>query len=284
MIKQTIVDEVCDTLQESPYWETVLAIAKKHDKGQPLLVGGKLYRTIIEVMYGYPARAECVDFDWLLIDPRDKKAHLSLPKGWHHEYAFTPYGAKDAGVNGSRRIKNRNGLSIDLISTDGIEQIKNGRLPQGIVGYLMSVPLDIQAIALDIEDRRLYGEAGANAIVNRQVGINNYESYVRYLLDKKKKEEPTRYIKDKAVSIKFGISRDFGFDGALNFEIRKQRFLMWKQCGFDKKQISLIPDGAKPVKKPSGLYSNKMIKVGLERFVWDKQTKEWSLIKNKKKT
>jgi hypothetical protein len=184
-----------------------VAILNSKDK-HVYLAGGKLYRSIIEELHGWPARAECCDYDFVTEQTR-KKTHV--PDGYR-EWDIRQTSEYDDGYGGTYQkadthsLKFRaKGIKVDIISLGSLPHIVKHNLPRTIDSYFKSVPLDIQAIAIDFDlvtkDVKLIGEAGQKAILNQKVTVNNPETLDRYCAIKGWTQN--KYISKKAKSVRF---------------------------------------------------------------------------------
>lgn len=172
-------------------------------KTKPYLVGGKLYRTLIELTYDYPARSHSCDFDFAANEIRSKKRYKKK-KVWNEfnqEYEYKKV-ATPSRYDGSIEMHTNSGAKIDLISIAELALIKSKKLPLSIEGYLSSVPLSIQAIAMDIDRCEIFGKIGLDSINEKYVWVNNEEVLKEYI--KHTGGTADRYLKSKADSIKFG--------------------------------------------------------------------------------
>lgn len=274
---QTIVDEVIDTIQANPNWKEVWRIACKNSKSTPYLVGGKVYRTLIEVVYGYPARAECVDYDFVTESVAKKK---KVPYGWMPKVGPNYPTLNLVNLQGSIRLKSKKGCCIDIVSTKDILQIKDGRFPEDISGYLRSVPLNIQSIALDIHNRKLIGDVGKQAVMEQKVHIHNHESYAGQYLFKRHKTIAT-YLRKKAASIKFDVGGGRKDDDLISHFVNQFNLQIWDKFGLAEKQILCLPPladihNSKKGKVTSIISMNRL-------YAWSSKEEAWVEFKPKPK-
>lgn len=154
--------------------QKALSLAQKNtSSGRLWLIGGQVYRTIIEFLYGIPEK-ECVDVDIIveLLNTYDK---LFVPQGW----ALTQTSA------GSPRFKYRN-IQIDLIPLDkavhpdDIPRVSNLSSDEKILSYLRRTPLNVQSIIYDLVSQKIIGDIGIAAIETQTVAVNCEEKCVNY--------------------------------------------------------------------------------------------------------
>ncbi len=184
------VKEAVKRIQADKFFSSAFSIANRVSQGDIYLAGGKLYRTIAEVLYGVDYGSNKADWDFVSIDtavkdpivpfwkttrgpsispisPKFNRSgssasvgqNLQLNRSWRFEYA---------GANAL------NTCSIDVIA---MEDIQTGGI---ITDYLDSVPLSVQAIALQLKSRfspqmngSVIGNRGESALRNQVIHWNN---------------------------------------------------------------------------------------------------------------
>jgi hypothetical protein len=152
-------------------WEEVYDIAKGNSKSKLWLVGGKVYRTLAEILYKSEVGASKCDYDFITAQTT---WFNHIPGKWYvtinDEYGETrlnPY--MSTRLEHAWRYWKGGRQVLDLMTFNRATQAGQ---PANLDGYFWSVPLDVQAIALDIEGRQLVGP-GIEAVTKRTVGINN---------------------------------------------------------------------------------------------------------------
>jgi hypothetical protein len=199
MITQAVIDAALNNIMSQHNFSDCMKLAREASKGGKLYIaGGKLYRSIIEVLYGYDAGANRCDFDFVTTSMQ----HPDLKNGWrlNENKGKKPYLDANGNPRSTHFIKDGYG-ELDIVFIPTILQVKEGELPNSIEGYLKSVPLDLQAIAIDCDSGDLLGAPGQRAIKNRMVSINNQKSITAYCDFKGMSEE--NYIRRKAESVLF---------------------------------------------------------------------------------
>jgi len=222
-LSKNLSRRVLATLNKDPNFKDAYQMVCNRSKTKPYLVGGKLYRTLIELIYDYPARSHSCDFDFAAVEINKKKKkkknkrrltsyishdgpqyisvadatdNLSLSGVQYKKKEESPYNGE------SITMRTDSGAKIDLISIPDLRAVRDGKHPATIEGYLDSVPLSIQAIAMDLDRCEIFGKTGIDSINEKYVWVNNEDvlnKYVRY-----KRWKPDQYVKEKADSIKFG--------------------------------------------------------------------------------
>lgn len=194
---------VLKELNRDANFKDVYQMVSNRAKTKPYLVGGKLYRTIIEVMYDYPARSRSADFDFAAEEIRTKKKKRRV----RLDIDGTPIEPTGAAISPSMysgesiKMTSLHGCPIDLINIPDLKGL-DGASPD-INGYLSSVPLSIQSIAMDLEKCIIFGKVGIESINERFVWINN-QGALDGLVKHKRWRDGNLYIQDKAKSIRFG--------------------------------------------------------------------------------
>jgi len=217
-------ERLISAISQLPDFEEACSIALANAKDPPVwLVGGKVYRTILHELYGLKTDHESCDFDFLTSRLRWWKY---IPKKWYRAKAFdddygspyfSPYRIKKiSDTYRFTRLKNSEFFccaaeqfserQIDLLCFSKLRGIKMGKFPHTLEGYFKSVPLNIQAIALDISktfigeslfDDKFYqyypnllaGDIGLNAILTQNIEINYLDQAKASAQDKNLKLE-----------------------------------------------------------------------------------------------
>jgi hypothetical protein len=221
---------VMQKLFSDPDFHTVAQLVKRNTSGKVWMVGGKVYRTIIEVVHGYYCGAREADWDFLcmgeVVDRRraylDKDWVVDRPTGAYKpnsmcltHYVNTGNGfltqAYSGGLSGSpnpspvyiarAKVPDK---KIDIIGIKDIPQFNEVSGPSRLKDYFSAVPLDIQMIALSADSRRPTLRGGAlDSVVTKTVGVNNPDGTLRPF-------DVHQYARQKANSIKFRYYGDGG--------------------------------------------------------------------------
>lgn len=163
-----------------------LDIVRRNSSGKIWLIGGFVYRTIISELYGTSRKK--VDLDFVV---EDYKPEINLPEGWRIEGAFD--NNKLRIVNGAKQI--------DCVSLKNNFSIKHRKLKPSIGNFLTGAPLTIQSIAYDIDENKIIGEIGIDALKRKVVAINN-KFFADYSA-KKEKKSIQEFIADKSEELSF---------------------------------------------------------------------------------
>lgn len=207
------VKELIRRIQSAPDFDEVWEIARKNSYGPVLMVGGRVYRTITEMVHGYDCGSQKSDWDFLVLGA--VKQVLVPRLGARNSSSWTPttlpsyYTGSRGGMrnlkansmslkrNGSKRVRQlgrNHGRSlapkIDLIC---IEDVKKGG---DLTDYFDNVPLDVQRVALNLDNPQLHGPKALVAIEKRMVKFNSKGVFPNL--------DIAAYTKDKATSLKFG--------------------------------------------------------------------------------
>lgn len=212
-----------ESLLSLPDFDEAYDIARTNAKGSIWLVGGKLYRTIIHQIYGYRTDYQNCDFDFLTTKV---KWWRSIPERWKYEYhdysgygpsLENPYDIKkvDGAIRFIRPARITNAhieaqqdlerqCGIDLIPISSAPGIKLGKFPHSLDGYFASVPFDIQAIAMDVENRKIIGP-GLKAIGDHKICVN-FELNAKNLAARLGKSLPD-LLEEKSLSLGFVLGQ-----------------------------------------------------------------------------
>ena len=204
---------VLATLNKDPNFKDVYQMVINRSKTKPYLVGGKLYRTLVEIIYDYPARSHSCDFDFAAEDIRKNKKRKKIRERGtidaNNDFfappvisAISAITARPSPYSGdSVKMRTESGCSIDLICIADLVTKNKIKYPATIEGYFSSVPLSIQAIAMDLDRCEIFGKVGIDSINEKFVWINNKDTLANYC-NYKGYTIPS-YIRDKTDSIRF---------------------------------------------------------------------------------
>lgn len=168
-----------------PEFHEALDIIKSNSNGVAWLIGGFVYRSIIQDLYGVPMSKD-VDLDFII----EKPAPIKLPAEWKIEN--NSYGnPKLIGP----------AYEIDYIPLANIHSIIRRELPPTIENFLSGTPLNIQSIAFDVINNKVIGDIGIQAIQTKIIAINNFEQ-AQYRADKKG-INASELVKDLAAELDF---------------------------------------------------------------------------------
>ena len=193
---------VLKELNKDQNFKDVYQMVSNKSKTKPYLVGGKLYRTLVEIMYDYPARSRSADFDFAAEEIRESKKKKKGRIKLNANGVGASFVLADSDYSGeSIKMTSAYGCPIDLINIPDLKGL-DGATPD-INGYLTSVPLSIQSIAMDLEKCIIFGKVGIESLNERFVWINN-QGALDGLVKHKRWGNGDLYIQDKAKSIRFG--------------------------------------------------------------------------------
>ena len=162
-----------------------LKIVKRNSSGKIWLIGGFVYRTIAGQLYGLPKPEVDLDFvvEYSLFD-------FDLPSGWRADK--NRFGNPKL-VNGKKQI--------DYVPLGNIYSILQRQIEPTIENYLTGVPLTVQSVAYDVNENRIIGEIGIDALQRRVVEVNDL-LFAEYAANKKNKSLQAM-IEDKADGLGF---------------------------------------------------------------------------------
>lgn len=174
-------------LQKKNFKE-VLELVKMNSHGKIWITGGFIYRNIISVLYGTDPYEYDIDF---VVEHRNKE--LKDVPGWNIE--------QNSYLNANYIREN-----CKMSFTDIHYAIKaNGFRGATIEEFLSDTPLTIQAIAYDISENMLIGDASIDAIVKKIIKIQSLDQANHYVGRKGKTLES--WLTEKADSLGFTVER-----------------------------------------------------------------------------
>lgn len=161
------------SLGSSEEFQQSLGFLKENCDGQIWLIGGYLYRTLASRLYDI--KVPTVDFDFLV----EKYVEVYQPDRWikkRNRYGNPKYIASSAsGQN----------FEVDVVPLRSVNSINRRNLPPTIDNFLTGTPLNVQSIAYDIDEQKVIGEMGMQALLEKKVCVNNLVQ-ARYSARKKR--------------------------------------------------------------------------------------------------
>jgi len=183
--------EIMRRIKASPLWAEIITIVDRQTSGKFYLVGGKLYRTALEVIYGINAASTEADWDFLAL--KVERQHGLFTANWSfsnfpgqterplgaYPKEYTTWSARlekhevrksvDAGLRRCRKLILL--CKLDIIDVRDTQATRSN--PQyTICGYFNAVPISIQAIAYDFETDEIIGDRGLWSIINKKIFLN----------------------------------------------------------------------------------------------------------------
>lgn len=161
-----------EILELEPFKEIVSIICQAVD-GDVFLVGGFVYRAIIQKIYQKNVMGSDLDF---ITMGRIKEKELSA-FGEHNKHD------KYDGFRATHR-----GVKVDLCEMKNQYHIKKHNLPPTIKSYFDYVPFTIQAIAFDIKKKVILEQKAFDSIKSQEILINNLLIDANWLNEKATKK------------------------------------------------------------------------------------------------
>jgi len=149
-----------DGLGDCEEYAEASKIIERNSSGRIWLVGGLVYRTIANQLYGSPKPEMDLDF---VVERAVETFHL--PSGWTVE----------RNSYGNPKLKKGRG-KIDYIPLRNVLSIHRRGLKPTIKNFLTGVPLTIQSLAYDIQAKGVIGEIGIDALQRKVVEVNDLHS------------------------------------------------------------------------------------------------------------
>lgn len=157
-------------LEQNQKYYRASRLARQNSSGGLWLIGGSVFRTLAYLMYGTPM-PKVVDFDFLVDSLREPLIH----PGW--ERRTNRYG-NPKFVDGDE--------SFDLMPIKTTINIIRRRVPPTVENFLDAAPFTAQMIALNCLDMRLVDRGGIQALLDREIKVNDPEG-ARILAERKSK-------------------------------------------------------------------------------------------------
>jgi len=172
-------------IKDCPEFNEALNILKRNSTGKIWLIGGFVYRTIANQLYG--SIRPKIDLDFIIENPVKE---FDLPNGW---------GVKTSCF-GNPKLVNKE-KQIDYVPLNNIYSILYRKLEPSIENFLSGVPLTIQSVVYDVYVERIIGETGIKALKNKMIEVNDLH-FAKYAAQKKGKSL-RNMIQEKAEDLKF---------------------------------------------------------------------------------
>jgi hypothetical protein len=186
-----VIVEAILRIKTDPMFVEAYNIAKANTDGGVFLVGGKVYRNLISVIYKIDCGAKDCDWDFLTAKIKRK---VKIPKKWCFEEYDSYWGKqlrspyiveKNRGfvqfIKHTEKAPKKQLCKIDLMNIKQVFGIKHSsfwRRTPTIENYFDAVPMTIQAIAFDPVEEKFLGTVGLQAILEQKIGVNNHPSIV----------------------------------------------------------------------------------------------------------
>lgn len=172
---------------KDPIFLEVLSLVKQNSKGKIWVIGGFLYRNLISSLYG-SGEIYNYDIDFIVEERSDVLKEIS---GWRIE--INNYGSQNY-------VRSGNKMSFtDIRKAIRVSGLQNPTIEK----FIKETPLNIQSITYDLEENKIIGEKGIEAILTKMIKINNVEQADFYAKRKGKKIE--EIIKEKMKELGFVV-------------------------------------------------------------------------------
>lgn len=157
-------------IEDCEEFSEALDIVKGNSSGKIWLIGGFVYRKIASQLYELPKPK--VDLDFIVEYP---VSDFNLPSGWR---------VKTNRFDNPKLVRGKK--QIDYVPLENIYAIVERQVQPTIENFLKLVPLTIQSIAYNVNENKVIGEIGINALQRRVVEVNDLV-FAGYAADKKNK-------------------------------------------------------------------------------------------------
>jgi hypothetical protein len=162
-------------------------LVKRNSSGKIWLVGGYVYRKIVEELYCRKQKIKDID---LVIEHPHK--NLDLSAGWNIYY----------NRHGNPKLKNGE-LVIYYIPLASIVRYFTGSSKPNMDDFFKGNLLNVQSLAYDFEREKVIGDVGICSILEQTVRFHKPEIHKEYL--EKLGITAEQYARKKAESLKFKL-------------------------------------------------------------------------------
>jgi hypothetical protein len=169
---------------KDPVFVEVLDLVKQNSKGKIWIIGGFLYKNLANALYGEGIYNFDIDF---IVEERNDS--LKEIDGW--KIQTNNYGSQNY-------VREKNKMSFtDLRKAIRVNKLKNPTIEE----FIKETPLNVQSIAYDLEENKIIGQKGIEAMKNRMIMVNSKEQADFYA--KRKGRDIDEIIKEKATELGF---------------------------------------------------------------------------------
>jgi len=176
--------ELFSTCLDDPVFQETLALVKANSRGKIWIIGGFVYRNIAAKLYGGSIYNYDIDF---IVEEKNEK--LKEVEGWKIE------------ANSYQNLNYvREGNKMSFMDIRKAIRV-SGMTNPTIEAFIAETPLTMQSIAYDMDNARLIGDMGIDAIIHKTVRVNNLPQAEFYA--KRKGKNLETLIQDKAKELGF---------------------------------------------------------------------------------
>lgn len=202
------------SLGEYPFDDFLDVVKKVHPEGKIWIIGGFVYRNIIEQLskldefkefYNAPPEKSPVDIDFLL---ENFVPHIEWIRGWEARRTTS----KDLfylSWDKKYRIDLNELHDFNSITVRNTLRKREGKraLPYNFDSFLTGTPLNIQSIAYDCEERIIKGRRGIEAIEKRIIKANEEYPEVTEYESRRKRISVDTLVRNKVEDLGFFYER-----------------------------------------------------------------------------
>lgn len=170
-----------------PVFLEILDLVKQNSKGKIWIIGGFVYKNLTSALNVNKDKVYNYDIDFIVEEKNDPIKEIP---GWKIE--INNYGSQNY-------VRDRNKMSFtDIHKAIRISSIQNPTIEK----FIEETPLNIQSIAYDLEENKIIGEKGVEALLTKTIKINNKEQAEFYA--KKKGKKIIDILEEKMNELGFG--------------------------------------------------------------------------------
>ena len=146
---------------DESFKEALSIVEQNTADGRIWLIGGFLYKTLANYLYGTSKPSK--DFDFIIECPNQQ---IVLPENWR---------LSKSRFGNSKFAKTDKSLEIDFVPLSRVHGIIKRRIPPSIQNYLSGVPLSIHYLAYETKSGILEGDVGLASLEQKFVRLHNLE-------------------------------------------------------------------------------------------------------------
>jgi hypothetical protein len=158
--------ELCDTLRrvaegDKSYRQALEIIKQNTNNGRIWLIGGFLYKTLANSLYGTDKPSK--DFDFIIEHPNQQ---IVLPGDWQ---------LNKSRFGNPKFTRTDKILEIDFVPLARVYSIMKRQISPTIQNYLSGVPLNIHCLVYEIRSGILEGDIGLAGLEQKVVRVHDLE-------------------------------------------------------------------------------------------------------------
>jgi hypothetical protein len=157
---------IVKAIEENKEFQNALEIVNKNSQGKIWVMGSFVFRNIACALHNLP-KPIFDDYDFVV---ENIKKDVSLDVG--QTFKINSFGGLKISAGP---------INIDIWELRRTYLIEKLNLQPTIENCLKTTSLDIQSIVYDVQNKKVLGDSGINAILNKKISVNNLTNFKYYV-------------------------------------------------------------------------------------------------------